>query len=55
MKELKKTKIRMFFGYIFSFLFHSYPVVIAANAVLPRHKKKKDRSENKKINHLLEQ
>ena len=50
MKELKKTKIIGFFGYIFSFLFHSYPVVIAANAVSPRHKKKKkkDKSENKK-------
>ncbi len=47
MKELKKTKIRMFFGYIFSFLFHSYPVVIAANAVLPRHKKKKEKKEEK--------
>ena len=48
MKELKKTKILGFFGYIFSFLFHSYPVVIAANAVLPRrknNKKEMDKSE----------
>ena len=48
MKELKKTKILGFFGYIFSFLFYSQPVVIATNAVLPVKKnkrKEKDKSE----------
>ncbi|QEE18003.1 hypothetical protein DSAG12_03841 [Promethearchaeum syntrophicum] len=47
MKELKKTKIIGFFGYIFSFLFHSHPVVIVANAGLPKKKEKKDASEKK--------
>jgi len=45
MKELKKTKILGFFRYFFSFLIHSDPVVIVANAVLPRKKEKKDESE----------
>ncbi|MHA1856832.1 MAG: hypothetical protein ACTSWX_14750 [Promethearchaeota archaeon] len=45
MKELKKTKIRMFFRYIFSFLFHSQPVVIVANATLNR----KHHRKNKKV------
>ena len=49
MKELKKTKILGFFGYIFSFLFHSQPAVIDANAVLPRRKEKKDKSELNQI------
>lgn len=47
MKELKKTKIIGFFGYIFSFLFHSYPVVIVADTVLPRKKEKKEKLENR--------
>ncbi|WP_371802867.1 hypothetical protein [Candidatus Lokiarchaeum ossiferum] len=45
MKELTKTKIRMFFGYMFSFLFHSYPTVIVGNAVAKGKKKKKKETE----------
>lgn len=51
MKELTKTKIRMFFGYMFSFLFHSQPTVIVGNAALKGKKKKKKESKlpNKQI------